>query len=75
MLVLQQIIIILKSPIFLHVIFQMSSRLLSCAGANALLMLPPRSAERHELPPGHEVDAMIIAPLRRGQKEDGEMRV
>ncbi len=44
---------------------QTSSRLLSCACANALLLLPARSEAASELPEGTEVDAMVIGALTR----------
>lgn len=39
---------------------QISSRLLSCKGVNALLMLPGRTAERQVLNAGDIVSAMLI---------------
>ncbi|KAL4238950.1 hypothetical protein ACF0H5_003654 [Mactra antiquata] len=42
---------------------QISSRLLSVNTANALLMLPPRSADKTEIKKDEVVDAMIIARL------------
>lgn len=43
---------------------QMSSRLLSCASANALLMLPAATEDLQELGEGHEVQAMVIGQLK-----------
>ena len=44
---------------------QISSRLLSCNSANALLMLPGRSEKVTSIESGQELDAMIIGDLSR----------
>ncbi|XP_046382910.1 gephyrin [Ischnura elegans] len=42
---------------------QISSRLLSLASANGLLILPPRTDDKNYLPAGSEVDAMVVGQL------------
>ncbi|KAG8232680.1 hypothetical protein J437_LFUL009927 [Ladona fulva] len=42
---------------------QISSRMLSLASANGLLILPPRTEEKTYLPAGSEVDAMVVGQL------------